>query len=187
MSEARRSRASAYAEFVLKRRWVFLILPVLLVVAAASGAPKLAFDNDYRVFFSDENPQLAAFEKLQNTYTKIDNVMFAIAPTDGELDANVIAGVEEIVAEAWKLPFVLRVDAITNYQHTVATEDDLVVADLIEGARETPDPDFSAAIDVARVSHDRTSPFCPGGRKTIITKMRGRVVSAIEGACPASG
>jgi predicted RND superfamily exporter protein len=149
MSKARRSRASAYAEFVLKRRWVFLILPVLLVVAAASGAPKLAFDNDYRVFFSDENPQLAAFEKLQNTYTKIDNVMFAIAPTDGELDANVIAGVEEIVAEAWKLPFVLRVDAITNYQHTVATEDDLVVADLIEGARETPDPDFSAAIDVA--------------------------------------
>ena len=31
------------------------------------------------------------------------------------------------------MPFVLRVDSITNHQHTTATDDDLIVADLIEG------------------------------------------------------
>ena len=99
-----------------------------------SGGQHLAFNNDYRVFFSADNPELLAFEKLQRTYTKIDNVLFAIAPRDGEVfTPQVLDAVESLTLDAWQLPFVLRVDSITNHQHTTATDDDLIVADLIEG------------------------------------------------------
>ena len=40
------------------------------------GAKNLFFNNDYRIFFSPDDPRLQAFENLQNTYTKNDNVLF---------------------------------------------------------------------------------------------------------------
>jgi hypothetical protein len=100
--------------------------PLALALAVASGASRLAFNNDYRVFFSDDNPQMLAFEELQHTYTKVDNILFTFVPKEGEV-------FDPRVLDAWQLPFALRVDSITNYQHTEATEDDLVVADLIDG------------------------------------------------------
>ena len=39
---------------------------------------------------------------------------------------------ERITEEAWQIPFATRVDSITNFQHTIASEDELVVADLIK-------------------------------------------------------
>ncbi len=72
--------ASAFAEWVIRWRWLVLIGSIAVAMVAGSGGERLAFNNDYRVFFAEDNPELLAFEKLQRTYTKIDNVLFAIAP-----------------------------------------------------------------------------------------------------------
>ena len=127
--------AGAFAQWVIRWRWLVLIGSVAVALIAGSGAARLAFNNDYRIFFSEDNPELLAFEKLQRTYTKIDNILFAIAPRDDSVfTPQVLDAVEFLTLEAWQLPFVLRVDSITNYQHTTATEDDLIVADLVEGS-----------------------------------------------------
>ena len=34
------------------------------------GTTKLRFDTSYRAFFSDDNPELLAFENVENTYVK---------------------------------------------------------------------------------------------------------------------
>lgn len=148
MSESK-ERSQKFGEWAIRWRWPLLALSLVVALAAGSGGQKLAFDNDYRVFFSDENPQLQAFEQLQRTYTKIDNVLFMVSPNEGALTAEVMAGVEALVAESWKLPYVLRVDAITNYQHTVATEDDLIVEDLIENARDMSPQQLEKLLDIA--------------------------------------
>ena len=117
---------------------------------AAAGAPRLAFNNDYRVFFSNDNPELQAFEALQRTYTKIDNILFAVAPIDGTVfTPDILNGIETLTAESWKLPFVLRVDSITNHQHTTSTEDDLIVADLVEGGLQFSSEELESARQVA--------------------------------------
>ncbi len=126
--------AGAFAEWVIRWRWLVLVGSLAFAAIAGSGGARLAFNNDYRVFFSDDNPELLAFEKLQRTYTKIDNILFAIAPRDDAVfTPQVLDAVEFFTIEAWQLPYVLRVDSITNHQHTTATEDDLIVADLVEG------------------------------------------------------
>ena len=139
--------ASAFAEWVIRWRWLVLIGSVAVALVAGSGGERLAFNNDYRVFFADDNPEMLAFEQLQRTYTKIDNVLFAIAPREGEVfTPEILDAVELLTLEAWQLPFVLRVDSITNYQHTTATDDDLIVADLVEGG-----------VDFTRVMLDEVS------------------------------
>ncbi|WP_456417352.1 efflux RND transporter permease subunit [Thiolapillus sp.] len=127
--------SQAYFSWILRQRWLVVALSVLLIALAASGARFLGFSNDYRMFFSDENPQLLAFEALQNTYTKTDNVLFVISPKDGDVfTPGALATVEWLTRESWQIPYSLRVDSITNYQHTEAEEDDLLVADLVEEA-----------------------------------------------------
>lgn len=51
--------------WVIKYRWLIILLTLLLVFAAASGGRFLVFKADYRVFFSEDNPQLQAFDKLE--------------------------------------------------------------------------------------------------------------------------
>ena len=125
----------AYFTWILRHRWLVVVLSVLLIGIATSGARYLGFSNDYRMFFSEENPQLLAFEALQNTYTKTDNVLFVVSPRDGNVfTPRTLATVEWLTRESWQIPYSLRVDSITNYQHTEAEEDDLLVADLVEDA-----------------------------------------------------
>ena len=62
-----------YGEWLLRWRYLVLITTIALVAVAASGMRFLEFKTDYRVFFSADNPQLQAFEQLQNTYTKRNN------------------------------------------------------------------------------------------------------------------
>jgi hypothetical protein len=59
-----------------------------------------------------------------------------VTPRDGgkAFRPATLAAVEELTAKAWQLPFSMRVDSVTNFQHTAATADELVVADLVSDA-----------------------------------------------------
>jgi|TARA_B100000809_G_scaffold199862_1_gene199967 predicted RND superfamily exporter protein len=124
-----------FGGWVIRFRWWIILFAIVLVFAAASGARFLGFSTDYRVFFSKDNPQLVAFETLQNTYTKNDNIMFAVEPKDGNVfSRETLAIIEEITHASWKIPYSIRVDSVTNFQYTWADGDDLVVQDLVEKA-----------------------------------------------------
>ncbi len=75
---------TGFGEWVIRFRWWIIVSTILVVAAAASGGRFLQFSNNYRVFFSEENPQLQAFDALQNKYTKNDNAMIALAPKNGK-------------------------------------------------------------------------------------------------------
>ncbi|WP_448546556.1 efflux RND transporter permease subunit [Thalassotalea fusca] len=128
--------ASRYADWIIRYRWFVILATILLAIAAGSGGRFIQPNNDYRVFFSEENPQLQAFEQVQRTYTKIDNILFAVAPKNGNVfTQETLQAVEELTESAWQLPFSLRVDSVSNFQHTKAENDDLIVQDLVSGAQ----------------------------------------------------
>ena len=53
-----------YGEWLVRWKIPVLIASLLLVALCASGARFLTFKTDYRVFFSEDNPQMQAFEEL---------------------------------------------------------------------------------------------------------------------------
>ena len=126
--------AESLARTVIRFRWLVVLAAIVSAVAIGSGGRFLEFANNYRVFFSDENPELVAFEDLQATYTKNDNFLFVLEPADGDAFApQTLAAVEQLTEAAWKVPFAIRVDSISNFQHTYGVDDDLVVEDLFSG------------------------------------------------------
>lgn len=139
---------TAYTQWILKYKYWVVAASVLAVLALAAGASRLAFTNDYRVFFSEDNPQLLAFENLQNTYTKNDNVMFVITPKDGKVfSRETLTAVADITEQSWQIPYSIRVDSVTNFQHTRAEEDDLIVDDLV------PDPNALSDDELQTIQH----------------------------------
>nr|VFJ58628.1 MAG: hypothetical protein BECKFM1743C_GA0114222_102302 [Candidatus Kentron sp. FM]VFJ59519.1 MAG: hypothetical protein BECKFM1743A_GA0114220_102392 [Candidatus Kentron sp. FM]VFK12110.1 MAG: hypothetical protein BECKFM1743B_GA0114221_102242 [Candidatus Kentron sp. FM] len=124
-----------FATGIIRHRWWFLVLSPILVIALAIGIKNLTFKTDYRVFFSQDNPQLRAFDQLEKTYTQDDNIIFLLVPEEGDVfTRETLSAVEELTDRAWQLPYSLRVDSLSNFQHTQAEGDDLLVTDLITDA-----------------------------------------------------
>ena len=142
--------AYRWAGFVVEHRWATIAVALLVAFAFASGLTRLEVSNNYRVFFGDQNPDLLAFEAFEATYTKNDNFLFVFKPKTGTIDQPFVAkAVEAFTDRAWRIPYASRVDSFTNFQHTRAEGDDLVVEDLIEGADEMSPREVAARVDVA--------------------------------------
>ncbi len=135
---------------IVKYRWIIAPALFLFALLAASGMQFLTFSNDSRMFFSKENPQLQALEELESTYTKVENVLYILIPKSGNLFENeTLAAIEDLTEEAWQIPFSSRIDSLSNYQHTRAFEDDLMVADLIRDAKDLTDEEIAAIKAIA--------------------------------------
>ena len=126
--------------WVVKYRWWVIVATIVMVAAASSGMRFLSFNMDNRVFFSKDNPQLTALETLENTYVKNYNVFFVLEPKGGDVfERQALAALEELSEASWQIPYSSRVDSITNYQHTRAEKDDLIVESLVEDANALSD------------------------------------------------
>jgi len=141
-----------YTRGLLQWRWPVLLTAVALVITAASGATRLKFIDEYRVFFGPDNPQLLAFDAVENTYTKNDNLFFVIEPPSDHGDAftaETLSIVEYLTEESWRIPFAIRVDSVSNFQYSWAEADDLIVENLVVGAMEKTPAELRAIRNVS--------------------------------------
>ncbi len=126
-----------YIDRVFRHKYLIIGATLIAVIASGAGMSRIGFNTNYRAFFSAENPYLQAFDELENTYTKVDNVFFVVATDDREVfDRNTIEALNWLTDASWQIPYSTRVDSITNFQHTEARGDTLIVEDLYT---ETPD------------------------------------------------
>ena len=127
-------RTLKFATNIVRFKWIYLSISVLIVFLCSIGFGTLSFNADSKVFFSPDNPQLQAYEKIEKIYTDDDNVLIAIANPTGEtlFQKEILSEIKKLVEESWQTPFSFRVDAVTNFQYTRASEDELIVTDLVE-------------------------------------------------------
>jgi predicted RND superfamily exporter protein len=124
-----------FSGWVIKYRAWIIAVSLMVLIAAGNGLQYLGFDNDYRAFFTDDNPELLAYDEVENTYTKSDNVFILIEPKTGDVfQPEVLKLIEELTTSAWQTPYSRRVDSLQNFQNTYAEDDDLVVESLYEDA-----------------------------------------------------
>ncbi len=150
-------RLDTYIAAILRRRWLVVALATLVMLATTAGVRFITVTNDYRVLFSEDNPQLAAFNALENTYSVSNTALIAIAPREGSVfTREALGAVEELTEAAWRVPYSSRVNSLTNYTHSEALEDELIVAPLVEDAHALSDADVARiegiALDAAAIA-----------------------------------
>ncbi|QPK04084.1 efflux RND transporter permease subunit [Vibrio kanaloae] len=124
-----------------KRSFIVLLVVLSIIMLSALGAKNLYFRGDYNIFFEGTNKQLMAFEEIQTTFAKTDNLAIVVAPENGNVfTPETLTLIQNLTVDAWQTPYSSRVDSLANYQHTEAIEDDLLVEDLLyEGYEHTPE------------------------------------------------
>ncbi len=144
-----------FAERVVASRWPIIAASLILVLIAAAGGAFLQFSTNYRIFFSPGNPELLAYEALENTYGKTENVLFMIVPEDGNATSEqALEAAVWLTERAWQTPYSKRVDSLANFQHTTADGDELSVRDLVNPAL-LGEPEERARIRAAALADPR--------------------------------
>ncbi len=144
-----------YIAVVLTRRWLIVLVAGPIMLAMTAGVQYITITNDYRSLFEDDNPQLLAFDALENTYSASNLALIAVAPGQGSVfTREALGAIEELSEAAWGAPHSIRVDSLTNYSHSEAFEDDLIVEPLVIGAQDLSDDELAQVEAVALNSPD---------------------------------
>lgn len=127
---------ASYSEWILNWRYLIILIAIVLTLFAGYGQRYMGFENNYRMIFDKNDPQLKAFDALESTYKKNDNVLIVVAPKNGKIFTREnLNALEWLTKQAWKIPYSTRVDSVTNFQNTTVIGDNLNVADLISNAK----------------------------------------------------
>lgn len=125
--------AEKFSRWVLSHYIQVLVVGLILMAVAAIGIKNLTFSNNYQVYFDKDNPQLLAYQKLSNTYTRYDTVLFVVEPKSKQVfSKQSLAAIKELTEKAWHLPWAGRVDSLSNYSHIHADGDELIVAPFFD-------------------------------------------------------
>lgn len=142
--------AQNLADTVVRWRWWVILATLAMVIFTGSGARFLELSNNYRVFFSPDNPELVAFEEFQKTYTKSDNILFVLKPKEKTVFTPRIAqAIEDLTKQAWQIPYATRVDSVSNFQHSYAEGDELTVENLYREGSNIPESELEVKQRIA--------------------------------------
>ncbi len=121
------------ADFIVSTRWFWVVAALAMVAVSAAKLDQVVpIDPDARIFFAPENPDRQRLDQFEEMFSKDDNLMILVEPAGGEVfTPETLKYIGEFTEEAWLLPFVRRVNSLTNFQHTYAEGDEMIVRDLV--------------------------------------------------------
>lgn len=132
--------ANTYGYFIARHRWLVIFVSIIVFFVTAAGAPRIVLDDNYKIFFSEDNPHLLALNELEDVYAKEETVLYVLAPKDGKVfTADTLRAIQELSEASWQITYGTRVDSITSFQHTYAEGDDIVIEDLVPQDAELTD------------------------------------------------
>jgi hypothetical protein len=121
----------------LTHRRLTLLIWALLIAISCAGLFRLDFSYDYRSFFDPANPELQAFEAIEQQFTATDSVNFILHTAKGDVfEADTLETLDWLTERALDIPFATRSQSAANFQYSYVEDDDLVVEPLLEPLRQ---------------------------------------------------
>ncbi len=118
--------------WVIKARWWIICAFIPMIGLAALGIPRIRISNDTRVFFAENDADYQALKALEQTYSKEQSIFFILAPKNGNVfTQDALSAVSGLTAEAWRMPYSVRVTSLTNLPHLGVQGGDLTVENLV--------------------------------------------------------
>lgn len=133
--------ANQLARILIQYRIIFLLLSILWMVISAIGLSKIAFETDFRIFISETNPKLIAWDKVEEDFYQTERIFFFIIPKDESVFNNTtLSLVRDLTERAWQTPYSIAVNSLSNALHTQVKADDFITDYLLpqEVARGVP-------------------------------------------------
>ena len=126
---------------VIDRSWTTLAVALVLFAVCTAGLQRIeVVDVGIRNHFSMHDPHLIGLENFEETYAVSDSLLVVVAPpNDTVFTREALLTIEQLTEQLWQIPYVTRVDSITNHSHSEGQEDELIVEQLVDDAASLTD------------------------------------------------
>lgn len=126
--------AAALSLAIARRPVLFLIGSLVLVAACFAGARLLQPDFTYRAFFAVDDPLRVQVETFEERFSNDDSVVVILHSPSGILDAASAATVLSMTEGMWRVPDIVRVESLSNYNWVRGEDDEVIVEPMIPDA-----------------------------------------------------
>ena len=117
----------------VRNRVAAILFALFVAIIAAAGISKLSISADNRVFFSKTNEHRVALDLFEQRYASQANAFVVISARDGDLFTEErLSILHQMTEDAWKFPYVTRVDSITNAIYLSSDEDGVIIESMID-------------------------------------------------------
>ncbi|MDX1693199.1 MAG: MMPL family transporter [Ketobacteraceae bacterium] len=143
-----------YSQLLIQKHKSICVAIFALLLAIGFGIKSLNITTDLRIFFSDDNPQLQAFNAYDDSFTQRDILQFLIVAEDQDVfTPDSLRLIKTLTGRSWTLPYTLQVSSLSNWINTEATGDEVHSYELVSS-----DFDYSPpAIDRLKAITERES------------------------------
>lgn len=131
MTKKTNSFVENMASFIVKNPIKVLSIGLILIALLVPGLTKLDKDFGYRIWFKAGDPDIVRFDAFERRFGNDDNVVVVMRSPSGIFDKSSASTLIELSERMWKIPDVIRVDSLSNYNWTHAEEDDLMVEPML--------------------------------------------------------
>jgi len=139
------------SQWTIKHPWLLIAISLIIVLVAATGAKNLWVTIDYKSYFGKDNERVLIQNALEAEFMRDTNVIFLVSPRQGTIfDRGVVEAIYELTEESWKMPLAMRVDSITNYWHSRAEDDTVIIEPLLDKPRNLSDEQLTKAAKILK-------------------------------------
>lgn len=126
-----------FVNYVIRFRWYIAVLIPLVTILAVTQLKNLGFEGGYRIWFGEESQILKDYDNFRAVFGNDDAVTIAFRDEEGIFTEKALGTVDRITQKLWAMPYIARVDSLTDYQYVHSDPgdpDEVIVEDFI------PDP-----------------------------------------------
>ena len=101
-----------------------LLIGLGIVFVVTIGMKNLTSNFSYRIWFDPDNPRLVEFDKFERQFGSDELAVAIVHSPSGIFDLDSAQVMNDITADFWKAPEVIRVDSLANFSWVHAFEDE---------------------------------------------------------------
>ena len=117
--------------YLKRKRMAFLFFPLSFCLILAGGVVLLQENNDGRIFFDEASPDRQKLIALEQKFTETNSLLIVLSTEGGDVfAADVRNAIMDVTEQAWLLPYVTRVNSLSNYQRISSKDDDIIIESL---------------------------------------------------------
>ena len=117
---------------LVQKRWRYFLGTLALLILLSGQLLHMAFNGNVNVMFDEEDPYYQRLQQLNQDYIESHYLVVLIKPGDEPIYSNqALHIIGELSDALWQLPYVVRVDSLTNFPRLEVEGDSLAVINLV--------------------------------------------------------
>ncbi len=122
----------SYSDFILKHPWLNIFFSLFIVAIFAPGNLYFQEKYDVRVWFQESDPHIQLLDVFERRFGNDENLVIALHSPSGIFDKETIQTIHDLTEEMWRIPQVIRVESLTNYNDSRSDDEEIHIGPFID-------------------------------------------------------